>query len=102
MTYIPEYPVHGIRTIIEIVDQHAAEKLDGWLEKPVEHHVKHALDHLLAYLAEDDSEPHIEHALTRLAMAKHLHVRTAPSPSLRWRPELEAVLARRDKLEYNG
>lgn len=36
---------------------------------PVDSHLNHALQHIYAYLAGDESDPHIAHAIVRLMFA---------------------------------
>ena len=42
---------------------------DSWTREGLEHHLIHAVEHIADYQAGDRSEPHLEHALCRLAMA---------------------------------
>lgn len=48
---------------------HAAHPDDGWRGMPPSAHLLHAGKHLLMHDAGDTSEPHLRHALTRIAMA---------------------------------
>ena len=40
--------------------------------KPIEYHVSHALAHIGLWIEGDMREPHLQHALTRLAIATSL------------------------------
>lgn len=42
---------------------------DNWRGIALDDHLNHALAHIFGYMAGDRSDPHLEHALTRLAMA---------------------------------
>jgi hypothetical protein len=46
-------------------------------EAPIEHVVDHALAHIRQYVSGDRSEPHLEHAATRLLMALQLELERA-------------------------
>ncbi len=45
---------------------------DNWKGIPVREHLNHALTHILAYLASDRQDQHLEHAACRLLMAVEL------------------------------
>jgi hypothetical protein len=42
---------------------------DTWRKRPVAEHLQHALVHLRKLRCDDSSEPHFEHAATRILMA---------------------------------
>ena len=42
---------------------------DNWRLISVEEHLNHALTHIFAYMANDEQDDHLEHALCRLHMA---------------------------------
>lgn len=44
----------------------------NWENIPVNDHINHALTHILRYQTDDESEPHLVHALCRLLFAQHL------------------------------
>ena len=48
---------------------------DNWLLIPYEDHINHALCHLYMYLKGDIQDRHLDHALTRIAMAYETFLR---------------------------
>jgi hypothetical protein len=47
---------------------------DTWRERPVTEHLRHAVAHLRKLRCGDSSEPHLEHAATRILMALENHL----------------------------
>lgn len=54
--------VHHVMTV-------NSSKGDSWKSQPTKEHLRHAQEHIRKFLEGDDSEPHLEHTLTRLVMA---------------------------------
>lgn len=56
--------------LAEVLAQGAAKyERDNWRLIDTEDHVNHALQHIYAYMANDDQDSHLEHAFCRLMMA---------------------------------
>lgn len=55
---------------------------DNWRRIDSRSHINHAIAHLYAHLDHDDSDDHLEHALTRvhMALAVHLAATTGAEP----------------------
>ncbi len=58
----------SFHAIVATMRKHAAHGA-AWKKRTVEHHLKHARDHIDKFLGHDETEPHLDHAATRLAMA---------------------------------
>lgn len=63
-------PPHALLAVAEVL-KHGADKYgpNNWHAIPVADHLNHALVHLYALAAGDDSDDHLEHAACRLLMA---------------------------------
>lgn len=56
-------------TVLKIMsDNETIHPGNVWEKLTYKEHREHAINHLLEDIAGDESEPHIEHALTRIAM----------------------------------
>jgi hypothetical protein len=63
-------PPHALLAVARVL-KHGADKYgeNNWHLIPVREHIDHALTHILAYLAGDASDDHIEHAACRILFA---------------------------------
>lgn len=69
-----EVMLTAARTVIDVMAANERRHGERWRDQDVTEHVMHAQRHLDAFMLEDTSEPHLEHALTRIAMALTLVV----------------------------
>ena len=79
----------AFRAVDKVMKDNQAEKGDSWTGIPGLLHVRHAVDHLTAFLYEvsvsgytPTEEDHLAHALTRIAMAITLRERQYDQPTL--------------------
>lgn len=63
-------PAEALLAIASVAG-HGAKKYarNNWRKIPMHEHIRHALIHLFKIMAGDTTEPHLWHALTRLAFA---------------------------------
>jgi hypothetical protein len=63
-------PGKALMSLARVLEEGARKYgVNQWRRIPYESHINHALQHLAAILADDASDEHLEHALTRLALA---------------------------------
>lgn len=69
-----EFPSYAIFAIVEVLYRNKNKhKKNAWKKISIVEHLTHAIEHLSKFLScSDHSEPHLNHCLTRLAMAVHL------------------------------
>ena len=79
-----DFPFGAIKIIAQVLaDNKGKYPVGNWKKVPIEEHLDHAEKHLFHYnfcnenkINENDTEePHLHHALTRLAMAAELEMK---------------------------
>lgn len=64
------FPARAFLKVSQVLEQGAKKYGDkNWLPIPVHEHLNHVLTHLMAYLADDTQDEHLEHAACRIMMA---------------------------------
>lgn len=66
-------PPSSLKAVAHVLGR-GAEKYgeSNWKKITTNEHINHVLNHVNLYLLGDTSEPHLEHAMTRLMMAYHV------------------------------
>lgn len=63
-------PANATLAVAKVLAYGAAKYGDNnWRAIPLQDHLNHVLTHILAYLAGDESDDHLEHAACRMIMA---------------------------------
>lgn len=57
--------IEGVMVEAELSGHHTP---GSWQDEGTQHHARHVVDHIAAYLSGDRSEPHLRNMLTRAAM----------------------------------
>lgn len=63
------FPIEAVIVICQVLEANAHKHAPGsWRQEPASEHLVHVVEHLKHFFNGDTSEPHLSHALTRLAM----------------------------------
>lgn len=66
-------PPSSLKAVAEVMAKGAVKYSENnWKRITTNEHINHAYNHVNLYLLGDTSEPHLEHAMTRLMMAYHV------------------------------
>jgi len=65
-------PPHAMFELAKVVAEGEKYGAGNWRRIPIAHHINHAQMHLCGYLAGDDQDAHLSHAVCRIAFALEL------------------------------